>query len=226
MVETAPFLRPEAFVLKPATTDLCAQASGTLAGFTARGNQGLSVSSITPSVPEDYFLARTTRNEKVPQYSRARNEVRAQGEQQTPEYQAWHSMKRRCFIASLPNYKNYGGRGITVCEEWCLSFTAFLTHVGRRPSPRHSLDRIDVNGNYEPGNVRWATQIEQHSNRRDNRFLTLGDTTKTVAEWARTLGCTPPAIRYRIQSGQSVEQALTSPFNPKFQKKRRHRSNA
>ena len=84
----------------------------------------------------------------------------------TPEYLAWKDMKQRCTWPSLAQWKDYGGRGITVCREWMESFEAFLAHIGPRPSAEFSLDRIDVNGNYEPGNVRWATRLQQRHNRR------------------------------------------------------------
>jgi hypothetical protein len=84
----------------------------------------------------------------------------------TPEYRAWASMKRRCFNPNVWNYKNYGGRGITVCPQWAGSFEAFLADVGRKPSQKHVLDKINNNGNYEPGNVRWATMSESNKNRR------------------------------------------------------------
>jgi hypothetical protein len=85
----------------------------------------------------------------------------------TPEYMAWASMKTRCYNANSAKYRLYGGRGIQVCERWRESFEAFLADMGRRPSAEHSLDRYpDGDGNYEPGNVRWATDSEQNSNRR------------------------------------------------------------
>ncbi len=82
------------------------------------------------------------------------------------EYRAWYQMIYRCTNPKFPQWKDYGGRGISVCAEWRNSFTAFFEHVGPRPSPQHSFDRIDNDGNYEPGNVRWATRSQQNSNQR------------------------------------------------------------
>lgn len=86
----------------------------------------------------------------------------------TPEYVAWRAMKRRCHPASR-SFPDYGARGITVCERWANSYDAFLADMGRKPSPQHSLDRIDNDGNYEPGNCRWATIMEQRHNQRPPR---------------------------------------------------------
>jgi hypothetical protein len=87
----------------------------------------------------------------------------------TPEYRAWADMKSRCLNPSIKNYPYYGGRGISICKQWIDSFTSFLSDVGFRPSDLHSLDRIDNNGNYQPGNVRWATAKQQTENRRPER---------------------------------------------------------
>jgi hypothetical protein len=84
-----------------------------------------------------------------------------------PEYKIWQSMLQRCYNSKQEGYKHYGARGISVCDQWRDSFYDFYAYMGSRPTPKHSLDRIDVNGNYEPSNCRWATQKEQHENRRE-----------------------------------------------------------
>lgn len=84
----------------------------------------------------------------------------------TPEYNSWSQMKTRCLNPNDKRYSDYGGRGIKVCQEWTDSFEAFFKYIGEKPSKSHSLDRINNNGNYEPGNVQWATPLEQASNRR------------------------------------------------------------
>lgn len=85
--------------------------------------------------------------------------------QMKPLYNIWQQMKQRCYNPNAGYYHRYGGRGIRVCERWLSSFVNFSADIGPRPSPKHSLDRINNNGNYEPGNVRWATQKEQCANR-------------------------------------------------------------
>lgn len=131
----------------------------------------------------------------------------------TPEYRSWAAMLDRCTCPSNVGWKNYGGRGIKICERWRASFAAFLEDMGPRPAGQ-SLERIDVNGNYEPGNVRWATALEQHQNRRNNVYLTLNAETLTAAAWGRRLGCTTSALLRRRAKGWSDERVLTTPMTP------------
>lgn len=104
----------------------------------------------------------------------------------TPEYKAWIHARRRCTTPHDPAYKHYGGRGIRVCDEWMQSFAKFYDHIGPRPTEQHSLDRIDNDGHYEPGNVRWATKSEQAANQRD-RLRKLSKTDVQMLELAPML---------------------------------------
>lgn len=129
----------------------------------------------------------------------------------TPEYRAWAGMKGRCHNPKSKQWHRYGGRGIKVCDKWRESFKDFLADVGPRPSRFHSMDRIDNDGDYEPGNCRWATNKEQSINRSSSRFLTFQGTTLTVTEWANRLGMKQPTLSRRIIHGWSTERALTTP---------------
>lgn len=118
-------------------------------------------------------------------------------------------MKSRCNNPNDPEYANYGGRGITVCVEWTRDFPTFLRDIGRRPSMQHTLDRIDNNGNYEPGNCRWATKAEQARNTRVSRVLCHAGESLTITDWARRIGLSATAIAQRLRLGWTIEQALT-----------------
>lgn len=128
------------------------------------------------------------------------------------EYQAWNNMIRRCHDPKNSKYLYYGGSGISVCERWRSSFQDFLADMGNRPSPAHSIDRIDRTGNYEPGNCRWTTIHIQMRNRRNNIYATIDGVTMTLAEWGRRYGKTKSMIWHRINKmGMTPEQAITSP---------------
>lgn len=125
-------------------------------------------------------------------------------------YCSWADMKRRCDNPKDANYHNYGGRGITYCQEWA-NFTNFLADMGECPEGL-TLDRINVDGNYEPANCRWADDVTQANNRRNNHLLTYQGKTQTMSQWARELGFTVQLIKDRINRyGWSVEEALSTP---------------
>ena len=125
-------------------------------------------------------------------------------------YKTWNNMISRCYCQSFKNFQNYGGRGITVCDEWKKSFVAFMNWaMANGYSDELTIDRIDVNGNYEPSNCRWITNKEQQLNKRTNRFITFDTETHTVKEWSDMTGIHPRTITTRLDRGWTVERALT-----------------
>ena len=127
----------------------------------------------------------------------------------TSTYKIWAKMKNRCSSEKTKSYKNYGGRGIFVCERWD-KFENFLEDMGERP-PSLELDRINNDGPYSPDNCRWTTRKENGRNRRTNRFLTFNGETKTIAEWAESLSMKRLTLMSRLHKGWSVDRALTEP---------------
>jgi hypothetical protein len=127
-----------------------------------------------------------------------------------PLYVLWTGIKTRCYNPNEKIYPYYGGRGIRLCERW-HNFVAFESDMGPRPSPKHSIDRIDNNGDYTPENCRWATRLEQSGNRRNNIQLTHNGETHHVKEWARRVGLTYETLLVRVKRGWSTDKALTTP---------------
>lgn len=123
----------------------------------------------------------------------------------------WNAMLRRCTNETASDYPRYGGRGITVCERW-RNFHSFYADMGERPEGC-SLDRIDNDGNYEPGNCRWATWIEQANNKRTNRVVTYRERQMSVADAARLAGAgvSRESAHSRLKRGWSVEDAVETP---------------
>jgi hypothetical protein len=128
-------------------------------------------------------------------------------------------MKARCGNPKDKAYYNYGGRGIRVCDAWLHDFSAFIGHIGSRPDPQHTLDRVDNSKGYEPGNVVWATRKEQQRNRRVNRILTYRGKAMCVTAWAEEVGLCKDTIETRLRLGWSTHEALTRPVLPYGQRK-------
>jgi hypothetical protein len=139
---------------------------------------------------------------------------RTHGQSKSITYSSWAEMKQRCYNKNDVSYGAYGNRDIQICERWRDSFEAFLADMGERPSKLHSIDRYpDNNGNYEPGNCRWATQKQQNRNRRSNVVLTFRGETMCISEWAERVGLPRKALEKRLNHhGFTVEQALTLPL--------------
>lgn len=129
----------------------------------------------------------------------------------SPTYQSYTQMLTRCRNPNRNNWQNYGGRGITVCQEWQNSFESFLKDMGERPSLQHSIDRIDVNGNYEPSNCRWANKKDQGRNKRTNHLVEWNGKTQTLIEWAEELKINKTTLSARINTyGWTIEKAFTT----------------
>jgi len=141
---------------------------------------------------------------------RAKKRNTTHGAYNTVEHSAWSSMLKRCTNPNHKHYKHYGGRGISVCDRWKISFNNFLADMGERPSKEYSLDRIDVDGNYSPDTCRWATNIEQQRNTTANINITYNGATKCLAEWCEELKLNYAKVHYRLtKAGWSVEKAFT-----------------
>jgi hypothetical protein len=129
----------------------------------------------------------------------------------SPEYLTWRAMKQRCLNPRAAQFAWYGGRGISICRRWAESFEAFLADVGPRPAGT-TLDRHpNRDGNYEPGNVRWATSAEQALNQSQTITLQLDGISDTTDGWAKRTGLSARLIRLRLFRGWSVERTLTAP---------------
>jgi hypothetical protein len=129
------------------------------------------------------------------------------GMSRLPEYQAWANAIYRCENSSSPHWSDYGKRGIKVCDVWRTNFDKFFDDMGPRPSPMHSLDRIDVNKGYQPGNCRWSTAVEQANNRRNTPRI-LGLSPREISE--RT-GLPINTIKNRLRRGWSPERIISEP---------------
>lgn len=139
----------------------------------------------------------------------ARERFTIHGMSTTTEYASWDSMLKRCLDTSHDHYYLYGGRGITVCERW-MQFENFFVDMGTKPSSTHTIDRIDNDGNYEPGNCRWATKKEQARNRRNSRVVQFNGQTMCVADWSDVTGIPAYALHRRFIAGWTAERALTT----------------
>lgn len=128
-------------------------------------------------------------------------------------YSAWNDMKNRCGNPKVKSYADYGGRGIKVHPLWKGDFAAFFADVGMPPSKSHSLGRIDNDGDYEPGNVKWQTAAVQMRNTRRTRFLEFQGETKPLTDWAHAVGIKPILLTTRLRAGWSIERALTEPIH-------------
>lgn len=125
------------------------------------------------------------------------------GKTQTTEYRSWASMKNRCYNNKLVDFKNYGGRGIIVCDRWLNSFENFYRDMGKKPTAGHSIDRFpNKNGNYEPTNCRWATKVEQVRNQRSNIWIEYNGKKMLQKDWETYFNVSRALIRYYRKQGR------------------------
>jgi hypothetical protein len=132
------------------------------------------------------------------------------GASRTDIFHIWQTMIARCHNPRHSGFRRYGARGISVCPRWRASFTAFSDDIGKRPSPDHSVDRVDNNGDYEPSNCRWASLEEQAQNRSNTRWITIDGRTQCLSAWAREMGLNAQTIHERLQRGWSERDAVFS----------------
>lgn len=143
---------------------------------------------------------------------RAGDQARTHGKTKTLLYRVWANMVKRCVNPNHKHFACYGGRGIAVCGRWRHSFETFAKDIGDRPTPTHTLDRINVDGDYTPDNCRWATRKEQAHNRRTNVYYTHGGETYCLAEWSRRIGLSIGTLRYRLKH-MPFGQAICKPMH-------------
>lgn len=131
-------------------------------------------------------------------------------------FKIWCGMKKRCYDPKQPAYKNYGGRGIKLCDEW-LDFSKFYSWaMANGYTDELTIDRIDVNGNYEPSNCRWATHKEQNNNTRRSRLLTYDGETLTLSQWSEKTGINHATLWDRLNSGWTVGEALEKVYRKPY----------
>jgi len=140
---------------------------------------------------------------------KASDAAKTHGMSRTTIYKTWRCMIDRCSQPSVNGYKDYGGRGITVCEHW-NSFENFFADMGDRPFKGAQIDRNDTNGNYEPSNCKWSTAEQNANNRRNSIILTAHGKSMGITQWARELNLHVTSIRSRLNNGWSIEDALTA----------------
>lgn len=135
---------------------------------------------------------------------------RTHGMTNSSEWNAWARMKQRCYDPKTPGFERYGGRGVKMCERW-QNFENFFADMGEKPTPEHSIDRIDNDGDYEPSNCRWATCQQQQRNRRDNIVVTHDGKTQCVSAWAEEYGICHHVLGMRLRRGWDMIRALSQP---------------
>jgi len=161
-----------------------------------------------------------------------RDTITTHGKTGSRLYRVWRGMRQRCEDSNTKDYKRYGGRGISVCEEWKNDFEIFESWMLGNgydvdaAKGKCTIDRIDADGNYSPENCRIVDVIDQGSNKKNNRVIEYNGETKTISEWARITGYSVQMIRHRLEIGKTPSEALTLPMDEKQQRKRKGKTAA
>lgn len=186
-------------------------------GYSHKGNSGHYWRCLCDCGNANTVLVANLRGEKVVSCGCAKTESTKQrftthGKTKTKTYKVWNSMMERCYSNNHRSYPNYGGRGISACERW-FSFENFLVDMGEQPTG-FTIERIDVNGNYEPSNCKWASYKEQANNRRNTHYLTFNGVTLSIYLWAERLGMNPRTITSRVHRGWPIDKILDASPKP------------
>lgn len=151
---------------------------------------------------------------------------RTHGRSRTKEYCCWVGMKKRCSNPKNKDYPRYGGRGIVVCDRWKSSFENFFADMGYRPTPSHTIERLDIDKGYEPSNCRWATPQQQARNQSNNRQITHNGQTRLLIEWSELTGIASTTLWQRIKRGWDISKALTTPVTRRSELVHQPRANS
>lgn len=132
------------------------------------------------------------------------------------EYCIWKHIRSRCYNPKHPRYKDYGERGITICDRWRESFANFLQDMGERPGIEYTIERKDNEKGYSPDNCKWATRAEQNNNKRNNRRIAINGRTLNLSQWCKELQISRQSVHYRLNQGMSIIEALTAPKESRY----------
>jgi hypothetical protein len=157
----------------------------------------------------DYYLAKTKKQKFCSRACSGTTKRRmSRNPKYASEYAAWKGMKQRCTNKNNPQYHLYGGRGIKVCKDFMESFEKFFDHIGKSPGKGYSVDRIKNNLNYDYGNIKWSTDLEQSNNKRNCIYVKINGVKKTVTQWCREFGLNKSTVLHRISRGAKPKDAL------------------
>lgn len=172
----------------------------------------VDIEASTAPLPVTTLSRRAAMAKRITATSTEKQKQRRHGMRSRPEYSVWVDIRRRCYSPHRAEYAIYGGRGITMSDEWRESFVTFINDMGSRPTSKHQIDRIDNDGPYSKDNCRWSTPSENSNNRRSSALLTLYGETMSISQWARKLGVFKMTLVKRKNRGWSDEDILTKPL--------------